>query len=95
MAKVITEETAEKIAIKQYLGYFGCFFYHNLQGIGSKKGLPDLTAIDRKGQVWQIEVKKPVGGKQSDHQKEFQRAWEEKGGKYICGCLDDVMKLIK
>jgi hypothetical protein len=94
MANKITAETAEKIAIKQYLGYFGCYFYHNLQGIGAKKGLPDLTAIDRKGQTWQIEVKAP-NGRQSDWQKEFQKEWEAKGGHYICGGLDEVRKFIK
>ena len=94
MSKKITPETAEKIAIKQYLGYFGCYFYHNLQGIGAKKGCPDLTAIDRKGQVWQIEVKAP-GGRQSEWQKEFQKNWEANGGKYILGGLDEVMLCIK
>jgi hypothetical protein len=94
MAKNLTPETAEKQAIKDYLRIYGCFFYYNLAGMASFKGIPDLTAIDRRGQVWQIEVK-TAKGKQSDHQKNFQREWEAQGGKYICGGLDEVAKLIK
>lgn len=89
----MTPETAEKQAIKDYLRIYGCFFYYNLAGIASFKGIPDLTVIDRRGQVWQIEVK--AGGKQSDYQKNFQMEWEARGGKYICGGLDEVAKQIK
>jgi hypothetical protein len=94
MAKTITPETAEKQAIKQYLQIYGCFYYYNLAGVCSFKGIPDLTAIDRNGQVWQIEVKAGKG-KQSENQKKFQEEWEARGGKYICGGLDEVINKMK
>lgn len=87
----MTRETAEKRNIKQYLGWMGCFCYYNLQGIGSFKGVPDLTAITKTGKVLQIEVK--AGGySQSEHQKRFQQEWEALGGIYICGDLSAVQK---
>ena len=89
----LTPETAEKQAIKQYLNIFGAFYYYNLAGVCSFKGIPDLTVIDKHGQVWQIEVKAGKG-KQSEYQKNFQREWEARGGKYICGGLDEVVKFI-
>ena len=89
----MTGETAEKKAIKQYLGYKGVFCYHNLAGLGCYPGLADLTCIF-KGKVYQIEVK--VGkNKQSENQKIFQRDWEQAGGYYILGGLDEVMKIIR
>jgi hypothetical protein len=94
MANKITPETAEKQAIKEYLRIRGCFFYYNLAGVCSFKGIPDLTAIDRRGQVWQIEVK-AKNGRQSDKQKEFQEQWEKNGGRYICGGIDEVIENIK
>lgn len=85
----MTPETAEKRAIKQLLHLKGYFVYYNLQGIASYKGIPDMTAISRTGQVVQIECKaknkKGVMGKQSDHQKRFQQEWEAQGGIYLCG----------
>ena len=88
-----TAESIEKKAIKDYLKIIGVFYYHNLAGLGVYPGIPDLTAI-KNSKVYQIEVK--VGkNKQSDNQKEFQRMWEQCGGIYICGGLDEVMKIIK
>lgn len=89
----MTKETLEKKAIKQYLKIKGVFFYHNLAGLGVYPGVPDLTAI-KDGIVYQIEVK-IKGGRQSENQNEFQRAWESNGGKYIIGGIDEIMKFIK
>ena len=89
----MTKETAEKKAIKDYLKLKGVFVYHNLAGLGCYPGLADLTCI-YKGIVYQIEVKAGKN-KQSANQKQFQKDWEEKGGIYICGGLDEIMKIIK
>jgi hypothetical protein len=89
-----TSETLEKNAIKQYLKLKQVFFYYNLAGIGAYKGIPDITAIDKNGQVYQIEAK-AKGGLQSNFQKEFQKNWEEFKGIYILGDLEEVMKFIK
>jgi hypothetical protein len=44
------------------------------------------------GQYVGIEVRAPKG-KQSDHQKEFQKKLEDAGGKYILAySLDDVLR---
>ncbi len=87
----LTPETLEKQAIKRYLKLKGVFFYHNLAGMGVYPGISDLTAI-KDGKVYQIEVK-ASNGRQSDYQKEFQRNWEESGGTYIIGGIDEVIKI--
>jgi len=89
-----TPENIEKAAIKDYLNYQGgCFYYPNTAGLGSKPGIPDITAIID-GQVFQIEVK-AGRGKQSPKQKEFQVDWERAGGIYILGGLTEVINQIK
>ncbi|OQB18171.1 MAG: hypothetical protein BWY14_01017 [Parcubacteria group bacterium ADurb.Bin192] len=87
-----TPENIEKVAIKEYLDIIGAFHYPNSAGLRSYHGIPDRTAIID-GKVYQIEVK-AGSGKQSEAQKRFQRAWEEKGGKYILGGIDDVIEAI-
>lgn len=89
----MTHETAEKHAIKDFLKAKGWFVYHNLAGIGVFAGLPDLTSI-KHGQVLQIEVKAEKG-KQSDHQKRFQADWQQKGGLYFCGGVDELIAFFK
>ncbi len=89
----MTEETMEKVAIKEYLSYLGAFRYHNLAGMGVYPGIPDITCV-HKGIVYQIEVKTKKG-KQSDNQKIFQDDWEAHGGIYILGGIDEVMEVIK
>lgn len=58
-----------------------------------KKGVPDLTAI-KDGEVYMIEVKTRMG-KQSLAQLQFQIIWEQHGGRYILGGMDEVMKFIR
>lgn len=89
----MTQETAEKQAIKEYLRLKKVFFYHNLAGLGVYPGIPDLSAI-KNGHVYQIEVK-VKSGRMSEAQRLFKRTWEEYGGTYICGDLKEVMKIIK
>mgnify|MGYP001588214013 CR=1 FL=1 len=43
--KPIKAKTALKRAVKQYLAIKGWKCWHNLQGLGSYPGLPDLTAV--------------------------------------------------
>jgi hypothetical protein len=92
-----TAETAEKKAVRDYLNARGFFYYHNLAGMGVFPGIADYTAI-KSGVCFQLEVKKPVGGVQSENQKEFQRCWEAAGGVYICGSaavIIDALEKIK
>lgn len=88
----MTPESLEKKAIKEYLKIKRVFFYHNLAGLGVYPGVADFTAI-KDGICYQVEVKTGKN-KQSDNQKEFQRAWEAEGGIYICGGIDEMMKII-
>lgn len=74
-------ETEIKAGIKQYLRLKGWFCYHNLAGIGSYGGLPDIAAI-KDGRVIQIEAKRPKGI-QSDLQKDFENQWKRHGGEYM------------
>ena len=87
-----TLETLEKKAIKDWLDYNGWFRYHNMAGLGSYPGLPDITAA-KDSIVLQIEVK-AKNGKQSFNQKEFEGRWKTAGGHYICGGLDDVINYL-
>lgn len=57
------------------------------------KGLADLTII-KDGNVVMIEVKAKYG-KQSENQIEFQKSWEDHGGKYLLvKSIDDVIALL-
>jgi len=89
----MTEETKIKLDIKDYLRRRGAFFYHNLAGLGSYHGVPDITAIYQ-GKVYQIEVKTPAG-KLSSVQQDFRDKWQEQGGALIVGGLDQVKKIIE
>lgn len=92
LMKKITPESQEKFAIKQYLTLARAFYFHLLQGLGCYAGAPDLIAA-KDGKVYAIEVK--VGkNKQSLAQKEFQNNWEDRGGIYICGGLNEVIDKI-
>lgn len=54
-------------------------------------GSPDIVCVIN-GQYVGIEVKAP-GGRQSEHQKEFQRQLEAAGGRYILAySLDEVLE---
>ena len=92
-SKTKTQETEEKILIKNYLRKRGAFFYHNLACLGSYKGIPDITAIFQ-GKVYQIEVKTPTG-KLSSAQQDFRDKWQEQGGALIVGGLEQVVRVIE
>lgn len=84
-----TPETLEKKAIKEWLTIHHWYWYPNTAGFGSKKGIPDITAI-KNGRAVQIEVKAKTG-KQSKHQVDFMIDWRANGGIYILGGIDEVI----
>ena len=100
MAKSLKEklenpiENVEKEGIKRLVTNLGGYYYSNVAGFASKKGLPDMTIII-KGVVIQMEVKRKKGGVQSPKQKEFQRIWEYCKGNYVCGTCDDFCQYIQ
>lgn len=88
-----TPETGTKIAIKQWLQLRGIFWWYNLAGVGSQKGIPDLCAL-HKGVFYGIEVKSKTG-KLTEHQMAFERATTAAGGTFVLARdLDDVMSAI-
>ncbi len=92
--KKVTEETAEKKAVRDYFNARGFFYYHNLAGMGVYPGIADYTVI-KKGFVFQIEVKKQVGGVQSENQKIFEQKWCGNGGNYICGNSEQIINYLE
>ncbi|MBA7548816.1 hypothetical protein ES705_41284 [subsurface metagenome] len=89
----ITEANV-KDQVKDYLSLKGYFHFPILQGLGAFKGVPDRIAI-KDGRVLFLEIKKPVGWKQSDKQKEFQANIEkEKGEYYLVKSLEDIIKIL-
>jgi len=86
-------ENEIKKQVKDYLNATGWFNFHVLQGMGAYKGIPDIIAI-KNNRVLFLEIKRP-GGKQSEHQRQFQIFIEGHGGEYcIIKCLDDLIKII-
>ena len=89
----MTEETAIKKQIKQYLDYTGWKNFYLLQSMCSYPGLPDKFAIKDGIVIW-IEVKSSTG-KQSPGQKKFQSDIEEAGGNYLLArSVEDVDRYI-
>ena len=88
-----TKESDIRKQIQDYLRWNGWFVFYHLQGgVGVYRGLPDLQAV-KDGKTIYIEVKRP-GGRQSEHQKRFQRDIEKHGGQYILAFgVEDVEHL--
>ena len=90
---VMTENEIQT-QIRMRLQYSGWYVIRHQQGMGSLKGLSDLSAI-KDGRTVYIEVKKP-GGVQSQYQKNFQEEIEAHGGQYILAkSVDDIKELIE
>jgi hypothetical protein len=89
----LTPETAEKIAVKDYLDAKGYFHFPLLQGLASYKGLPDRIAI-KNGKVYALEIKTKKG-KQSEYQFKFQSYWQKAGGNYICGDFEKIVEILR
>ena len=88
-----TEESQIKGQVREYLRLRGIFFYHNLQGIGSFGGLPDM-GMHWQGQVHYLEIKKPKG-KLSFNQLTFQLQCKIDGVPYhVIRCLEDLIAVV-
>ena len=84
-------ETDIRRQIQDYLRIRGWFVFYNLQGLGSYRGISDLTAV-RAGRVLFIELK-TARGRQSDYQKQFQADLEAAGGEYVlCRGVEDLQE---
>ena len=81
-------------AIRDYLRLMGWFVWHNLQSLGSYRGLADLTAV-KDGTVLFIEVKTSKG-RLTQHQERFRDHLTQAGGHYVVArSIDDVEEAIK
>lgn len=91
---LITEKDIRRVC-RDYLLFRGWFVFHLLQGLGCYPGLSDMVAI-KDGRVLFLEIKKPIGWKRSDPQKQFQKGIEEHQGEYyLITCLEDLVEAIK
>jgi Holliday junction resolvase len=76
-------ETAIRRAVKQYLEAMGFFVITNQQGLGSYRGLSDLTALKDGTALW-IEIKtSSKDSKQSEYQAFFEERLKNSGGIYL------------
>jgi len=95
-AKALIRKISEndvKRQVKDYLSIKRYYHFPILQGLGAKRGIPDIIAI-KNNRVLFLECKRP-GGKQSDYQKQFQADIEGHGGEYYTvKSLDDLIKII-
>ena len=77
-------------AVRNVLVLDGYDVTRHQQGLGCRKGFPDLTAL-KDGRTLYIEIKTATG-KQSPYQVEFQRICEAHGGVYILArSVDDIV----
>ena len=90
MPRKVTQETAIKKMVKEYLMIKGWFVFSILQGLGAKRGISDFYAIKGGRGIW-MEIKTPKG-RQSDYQIQFQADIEAHGGEYMI--VRDVQELI-
>lgn len=68
--------------VVRLLTWYGFFVYPNRQHALSYNGISDLTAI-KDGITYWIEIKRPIGDRQNDYQKDFQGSVETRGGRYV------------
>lgn len=76
-------------AVRNALTIDGYDVPRHQQGLGSRRGFPDLTALND-GKTLYVEIKTATG-KQSPWQVEFQKICEQHGGTYILArSVDDI-----
>jgi Holliday junction resolvase len=93
MMTVTQKETLIRREITDALRLAGWDVTYHLQGVGCRRGFPDLTAM-RAGQTVYIEVKTEKG-RQSEHQQIFQEICEAHGCTYILArSVNDVAELL-
>ena len=91
--KMIQKETYIRRSVSEALRRAGWDVTYHLQGLGSRKGFPDLTAM-KDGKTVYIEIKTETG-RQSDYQKEFERICINHGCKYILArSVNDIVELL-
>ena len=89
----IQKETFIRRSITDALRRAGWDVTYHLQGVGSRKGFPDLPAM-KEGRTVYIEVKTETG-RQSDYQKEFEKICISHGCTYILArSISDVSELL-
>lgn len=92
--KIKVTESDIKEQVKDYLNFKGWFHFHLMAGMGAYKGSPDRIAV-KDGRVLFLEIKRPIGYKHSDLQKQFQKDIKAYGGEYyLIKCLEDLIKAI-
>lgn len=92
MTKTQTE-TINRRNITDALRRSGWAVFYIFQGLGSYKGISDLIAL-KDGKTIFIEVKTPTG-RQSEHQKKFEKICIEHGCRYILArSVNDVAELL-
>ena len=93
--KLKISENDIKEQVKDYLSLTGWFHFPLTAGMGSYPGSPDRIAI-KDGRVLFLEIKKPVGWKHSDSQKQFMKDIREHDGEYyLIKCLEDLIEVIE
>lgn len=86
-------ETYIRRSITDALRLAGWDVTYHLQGVGCRRGFPDLTAM-KDGETVYIEVKTETG-RQSDYQKEFEQICKAHGCRYLLArSVDDVAELL-
>ncbi len=79
-------------AVRDYLRQFGWLVVRLQQGMGAHKGVADLYALRNGRSVW-CEIKTPTG-RQSAHQREFERQIKAHGGEYhVLRCVEDAIAM--
>ncbi len=90
----MTEETKTKQQIKDYLNLKGIDWFYNAQGLGSYKGLSDLTIL-RNGKSIYAEIKTPKG-KLSPYQEKFKEMCKRNKNQYwVIRSLDELIEKLK
>lgn len=82
-------ESAVVTQARDWLRFKGYDVTRHQQGLGSRRGFPDLTAL-RDGVTFYVECKTATG-KLSEHQRQFQETCEAHGGRYlVVRCVEDL-----
>lgn len=94
MRKLPETETGIKQAIKEYLTLKGVFWWYNVQGLGSQRGISDLMCL-KDGVLYALEVKTEKG-RLSDKQAEFLAQVNQNGGiGRVVRSIEDVQKILQ
>ena len=82
-------ESAVVTQARDWLRFKGYDVTRHQQGLGSRRGFPDLTAL-RDGVTTYIECKTATG-RLSAHQEAFRETCEAHGGRYlVVRCIEDL-----